>query len=94
MVAFVVFTEDQVEWVSGDRALYESSPGIARGFCRDCGSSLTFEGPHKGRRLVEFHISTLDDPDQFPPHEHTHHGERISWLHLADELPKYPGSMP
>lgn len=94
LAAFVVFTEDQVDWVKGERAQYESSPGVVRSFCRTCGTSLTFEGTHKGRRLVEFHISTLDNPDLFPPNEHTHHDERISWLHVMDVLPRHPGSMP
>ena len=91
MVAFVVFTADQVQWTSGSPARYESSPGKFRAFCRDCGTSLTWEGHYDGRDWIEFHISTLDNPDQFPPNEHTHYRERISWLHLTDELPKFPG---
>ena len=94
IVAFVVFAVEQVAWVSGDRARYESSPGIFRAFCRDCGTPLTWEGRHKGRQWVEFHISTLDTPGAFPPNEHTHYRERIPWLHVTDDLPKYPASMP
>ena len=93
VVAFVVFTAEQVQWMSGSRARYESSPGIFRAFCRDCGTSLTWEGHHNGRDWVEFHISTLDNPDEFPPNEHTHYSERISWLHLTDELPRYQAAM-
>lgn len=89
VVAFVGFTAEHVEWLSGDRARYESSPGIFRAFCRDCGTSLTWEG----RKLVEFHISSLDDPDEFPPNEHTYYSERISWLHITDELVRYPASI-
>ena len=93
VVAFVVFAAEQVEWLSGDRARYESSPGKFRSFCRDCGTSISFEARHKGRDLVELHISTLDDPEAFPPNEHTHYKERISWLHVSDNLPRYPASM-
>ena len=89
IVAFVVFATDQVEWLSGDRTLYESSPGIFRAFCRDCGTSLTYECSG----LVEFHISTLDNPDEFPPNEHTHYAERISWLETADKLTRYRGTL-
>ena len=94
VAAFVVFAAEQVEWVSGDRARYESSPGIFRAFCRDGGTSLTWEGPHKGCDQIDLHISTLDEPSAFLPKEHTHYGERIPWLQLTDDLPKYPGSMP
>jgi hypothetical protein len=89
VVAFVVFTADQVEWLVGDRSLYESSPGVLRAFCRDCGTPLTWEGNDAGSELVEFHISTLDNPDEFPPNEHTHHDERISWFEVADKLPRH-----
>lgn len=93
IAAFVVFASERVEWVSGERTRYQSSPGTFRAFCPDCGTSLTYEGRFKGRELVEFHISTVDAPEAFPPREHTHYKERISWLCVADELPKFPGSM-
>ncbi len=93
LAAFVVFAAAQVEWITGERARYESSPGVFRAFCRDCGSSLSFEARYGDRDLVELHISSLDDPEAFPPNEHTHYRERISWLHIADDLPKFPGSM-
>ena len=93
LVAFVVFAADQVEWLLGDRARYESSPGVFRAFCRDCGTSLSYEASYQGRDLIELHISTLDNPDAFPPNEHTHYSEKLSWLHVSDDLPKFPGSM-
>jgi len=93
VVAFVVFTADQVEWLFGDRVRYESSRGIFRAFCRDCGTPLTFEANDAGSELIEIHISTLDNPDEFPPNEHTHYGERISWFEVADKLPRYRASL-
>ena len=93
VAAFVVFTVDQVHWTSGVRARFESSPGTFRSFCRDCGTSLTWERHDRKSDLVEFHISTLDNPNEFPPNEHTHYLEKISWLHLPDELPRYEAGM-
>ena len=93
LAAFVVFSADQVKWMTGKPARYESSAGIFRAFCRDCGTSLTWEGTHDGEKLIEFHISTLDNPQAFPPNEHTHYGERIRWLEMADSLPKFRASM-
>jgi len=78
-----------VNWLTGDRGRYQSSPGKFRAFCRDCGTSLTFEDDE----LIEFHISTLDSPNDFPPNEHTHCVERIAWLELADSLPRFNGSI-
>lgn len=93
VAAFVVFAADQVRWVQGDRKRYESSPSRFRSFCDTCGASLAFEDYSHEPALVEFHISALDHPNEFPPNEHTHYLERISWLDLSDELTKFPGSM-
>ena len=89
VVAFVVFPAEQVKWQKGDRSRYESSPGKFRSFCRHCGTSLTFED----NKLIEFHISTLDSPNDYPPNEHTHYLDKISWLDLTDSLPKHRGSI-
>ncbi|RVU36012.1 GFA family protein [Hwanghaeella grinnelliae] len=93
LAAFAVFRTDQVTWISGERARYESSPGVFRSFCPVCGSTLALEAVYGGVDLTEFHISALDEPDAFPPNEHTHYKEKIPWLHVADDLKKYPGSM-
>jgi len=93
VAAFAVFTAEQVQWVSGQRTRYESSPGVFRGFCGECGTSMTFEANDGECDLVELHVSTLDSPETVPPNEHTHYGERISWLRLVDDSPRYPASM-
>ena len=93
LVAYVVFTTKQVQWLSTEPARYESSAGIFRAFCRDCGTSLTWEGNHEGDKLIEFHVGSLDNPAEFPANEHTHYSEKISWLELADTLPRFHGSI-
>ena len=93
LAAYVVFNSKQVQWTSPEPARYESSPGKFRAFCRDCGTSLTWEGASNGDTLIEFHISTLDTPEEFPPNEHTHYAERICWLELADTLPRFHASI-
>ena len=85
VVAYVSFPAERVRWTLGERKRYESSPGYFRGFCSDCGTSLTCEPP---RGVVEFHISTLDNPNDYPPIEHVHHNRRIAWFEVADELPR------
>jgi hypothetical protein len=67
---------------------YESSPGVRRGFCPRCGTSLTFES---ARWPDETHLmaSNFDDPADFMPQCHVFAGERLPWLHFADGLPQY-----
>ncbi len=90
VVTLVGYKRDQVSFTKGQRKLYESSPGVERAFCDQCGTPLTWEGDGgEPGPLVEVLISTLDNPGDFAPEFHLHHGERISWFETADTLPRY-----
>ena len=88
VTTYVGFKQEQVRFTGGERRIHNSSPGVGRAFCGDCGTSMTWEG-NWGGDLVNFHISTLDDPGAFVPLNHVHHDERIAWFDVADALPRY-----
>ncbi len=44
VVTFVALKEDQVAFTKGERRKYNSSPGVERAFCGQCGTPLTWEG--------------------------------------------------
>jgi len=92
VVAYAMFEEGRVRFTRGERKIYNSSPGVRRTFCANCGTPLTWEGIWGGRNIIEVHISTLDDPSAFVPDRHVFHGERIRWFETADRLPRYCGS--
>lgn len=90
VVMLAGYRQDQVVFSGAERRIYESSPGVGRGFCGRCGTPLTWEGV--GGTLgpiYEIHIGTFDDPGALPPQFHQHHGERIPWFEVADRLPRY-----
>ncbi len=90
VVTLVGYKADQVNFTKGERKIYESSKGVGRAFCGLCGTTLTWEGDGgELGPLVEFLISTLDDPNAFAPQCHLHHAERISWMETSDNLPRY-----
>ena len=93
VVTFVMFEADQVRFTGRERSIYNSSPGVGRAFCGQCGTPLTWEARSRAwdRPIIEFHISTLDDPDAFVPDRHWFHEERIAWFDVADGLPRYRG---
>ncbi len=92
VVAYLMYKEGQVQFIRGKRKVYDSSPGVRRTFCGDCGTPLTWEGVWGGRSVIEVFISTLDDPNAFAPDRHVFHGEKIRWFDVADQLPRYRGS--
>lgn len=87
---------EYVTWVSGDRSLYESSPGRYRGFCKDCGTSLTWEAQISASSAngswLGLHISTFDDPEALPPVDHVFYNDAIPWITIEDDLPRYKDS--
>ena len=74
--------------VSGEVAIHESSPGVERGFCRRCGTSLTYT---RANRPGFFDVTTasLDDPDALPPTKEIWTRERLSWLPGNPDLPQF-----
>ena len=68
-------------------AAFASSPGVTRGFCARCGSTISYEGD---RWPTEFHVhvGAFDNPGDFPPQGEAFPEERVAWLHV--ETPHRP----
>ncbi len=92
VVMFIMFKKEQVRFTQGERKVYRSSPAVKRTFCPDCGTPLSYEGDWGVNTIIEFYVSTLDDPEHFVPDRHVFYGELISWFDIADQLPRYNGS--
>jgi hypothetical protein len=82
------YPTDKYEFTQGSPRRNESSKGTWRGFCGDCGTPLTYESE---RYAGEVHITvgSLDNPDDMPPRGHVFTEDQISWLHIADGLPRF-----
>ena len=39
--------------------------------------------------LIFFNTAFMDEPEKFPPKYHSFAGKQISWLELADDLPRH-----
>ena len=74
-------------WKAVRPRTYESSPGQKRLFCPACGTPMAYRTE---RRPDEIHLyaASLDDPSDFQPEAHEFWGERVEWIHLADDLPR------
>ena len=67
---------------------YESSPGVERHFCGQCGSPLFSFRPATQQYRVR--IGSLDDSINFKPAQHIYFAYRAPWLSINDIAPKYP----
>ncbi len=86
-LTYVGFAIDDLVWSKGKLSIYESSPGVERGFCPRCGSTLTFARP--SRDEISVFAGTLDDPDSITPTAHAFFDHHFSWLDINDEAPRH-----
>ena len=83
VAAFAAFDESMVEMTNGQITKFASSPGILRGFCATCGSTLTCQGDKMPVEL-HFHIGAFDEPAKLPPTSAYYVEERLPWVHLVE----------
>ncbi len=73
---------------------YRPDGGMAKAFCRLCGSSL-FGGTWPDGPEVSVRLGTLDDDPGIRPQYHSFTGSKASWAELPhDGLPRYEGRSP
>ncbi len=86
-VTWVGVKPDDFEVTGGAIAFCATSPGVQRGFCARCGSSLTFAGEDWADIGVT--AASLDDPTLAKPTSNVYLDHRQPWVVLDDGLKKY-----
>ena len=82
--------ETSVTFVAGEPAYFRDR-GVARGFCRDCGSSVTYQA-ERFPGYLQLHVGSLDDPSVAAPQAHVHCAEKVDWFEVDDALPRFDAS--
>lgn len=72
----------------GELAVINTTKGVERGFCGTCGSSITYAHELRGSE-IDVTLVSLDDPSEFEPASHIWVQDKISWIEIADNLPRY-----
>jgi hypothetical protein len=83
-MAFVRFRANQVQW-STPPDVFASSNLVERGFCRNCGTPLSYRqisGPH-----ISLTINSLDDPESVRPEMRFSANMEVSWCGSLSALP-------
>ncbi len=71
-------SEEDLTWTRGEPAIFRSSEAAERGYCRDCGTPLTYVLRGSGRISVT--AGSLDDPGAFPPAAAFGQEGRMPWF--------------
>lgn len=78
---------DNFEVIKGTIKVCETSPGVLRGFCGNCGTSLSYATKEDASGRVWFLGSTLDDPSTLAPTSHVYVSHQQPWVKINDGLP-------
>lgn len=62
--------------------------GVTRSFCKECGTPVAYES-NKIANEIHLYIGTLENPDKYQPQFHVFCKERLPWLTISDNTPRY-----
>lgn len=79
---------EKVEIEQGTPKVYESSPGVRRSFCGDCGTPLSYEDESLPGEVYVM-VGVFDDSEPFEPAAHDWISQKLQWLDVRDDLPQY-----
>ncbi|MGI9349993.1 MAG: GFA family protein [Rhizobiaceae bacterium] len=90
VTAFFGIREQDMMFHGDSFSVYQSSPGVERGFCNKCGTPVSnSHGDRAGE--INLYTASLDFPEKLPPAYHYHWDEHLPWLKIVDELPRFEG---
>lgn len=93
VVAWATFPIEALKFTQGTLHQYRSSASAAREFCGHCGTPIAFHALEKAT-VVDISLASLDDPASLTPQYHIWTMSQMPWLHIADDLPRYPDQGP
>jgi hypothetical protein len=57
-------------------------------FCERCGTPMAFEHD-KYPDEIHLYVASLDSSEGFEPQFHVHWAERVGWVEVSDDLPRF-----
>lgn len=75
------------EVTKGEIKICNTSPGVERGFCERCGTSLTYVAEEGWPGQIAILAPTLDQPEIASPTSHVYVEHQLPWIKLDDGLP-------
>jgi hypothetical protein len=88
MVPWGTFPTSHFKVTRGAVTEHASSPGVTRGHCADCGTSLTYQ--HESRPgEIDVTLASFDDAATLAPTAHIWVQDKLPWIQLAGGLPQY-----
>lgn len=79
----LVTAKGETEWTREEPTYFQSSINIARGFCNQCGTPLTYKHPGG----LEIAIGAFDDRSDLAPQIQVNYASRLPWVETIFATP-------
>jgi uncharacterized protein YndB with AHSA1/START domain len=93
MVGWGTFESAKFRITQGQLSETLTSPGVRRGHCAQCGSSITYRNGLRADE-VDVTLATLDAAASLRPTAHIWLEDKLPWVEIADGLPQYMRVVP
>lgn len=88
VVAWATYARDTFVVTQGTMHWHTSSPGVTRGICGNCGSSVTYEN-EKRPVDIDITLNCLDDPTAPTLKAHIWTEDKQPWFPISGDLPVF-----
>ncbi len=88
LVTWATYARNTFHVTSGEVHWHASSPGVTRGICDNCGTSLTYENDKRPGE-IDLTLNCLDDPSGPVLRAHIWTEDAQPWIKFDDGLPVY-----
>ena len=89
VVAWASYEKESFKINTGSMHWHHSSPGVTRGICSECGSSISYENENRPGD-IDITLNCLDDPTSPTLRAHIWTEDKQPWIQIGDDLPIYP----
>lgn len=79
VTAYAGFPRAAVRFTGTPPVLFRSSPGVERGFCARCGSSVSYLG-ERWPDEIHLHLGCFDDASDLAPTGEAYAEEKLPWV--------------
>ena len=77
-LAWAVVKNSDLHWLNHEPKNIQSSANAQRGFCANCGTSLTYRHANDVDTM-DITLASFDHPEHFPPQADIWTADRLSW---------------
>jgi len=92
-VTWVTFPVIRFSVTKGALIERQSSPGVTRGHCAECGTSMTYLNDDRPDE-IDVAATCLDHPATIRPTAHIWIEDKQPWIEIGDGLPQYEKRSP